>query len=92
MSGAAGIRPARDQRLPSQRSKALGEIPRQARGVAHHTEAGAVTPRAVPITDQRVPFHLRALGALAGGRRLVKPQPPATQNRAETQETRPSVS
>ena len=89
---AGGIRPARDQRLPSQRSKALPEIPRQARGAAHHTEAGAATPRAVRITDQRVPFHLRALGAVPGGRRLVRPQPPATQNRAKTHETRPSVS
>lgn len=91
-SCAAGIRPARDQRLPSQRSKELPEIPRQARGAAHHTEAGAATPRAVRITDQCLPFHLRALGAVPGGRRLVRPQPPATQNRAKTQETRPSVS
>jgi hypothetical protein len=91
-SCAAGIRPARNQRLPSQRSKELPEIPRQARGAAHHTEAGAATPRAVRITDQCLPFHLRALGAVPGGRRLVRPQPPATQNRAKTQETRPSVS
>lgn len=77
-SFAPGMTPARDHRLPFQRSKALPEMPRHARVAAHQTDPGAGTPRAVRITDQRAPFQRRALGAVPGRWTLVSPQSPAT--------------